>query len=379
MEIDCRFVYIMCGSEYLYTCKVTSASIKSSNEEIIGFKGVHKAKKTSADVEGIWFEDTTVHFIPRGIGKIFPNLKSFGIVNCNLMEISRDSFSGMENLSCVYIHKNKISSLPDNLFEGMTKLVEISIIFNKKLTKVNSAILARVFENGLTYVDFSYNACINNHFCPGYENSLGSVQELMEAIDRKDSGTLAKFRKKLLSGGKLDLFIKTEDKTYPFHKEVLAIHSAAFEKRMKKNPEANTMELLDFNPKSITSFIEYLYSGQIPKPKVAHEVYCIASSYQVDALMKESEIIAAQAVNKSNVVMVYKIGEALKSERMRIAAAQFLINLVDLGNNKEDSTKSDEFVTALVKAYEDYGNQYDVNEELDVEQLKAMTKAILKW
>jgi hypothetical protein len=39
----------------------------------------HKHKKSNEDVEGVWIRNQIVNLIPRGIGKIFPNLEYLGI------------------------------------------------------------------------------------------------------------------------------------------------------------------------------------------------------------------------------------------------------------------------------------------------------------
>jgi hypothetical protein len=177
------------GKKLLYTCFITTGEIKVRGSEISRIFGTHEGNKSNEDVKAIWFPDVIViNYFPSGLTNFFPNLKGIGVVGCGLLEISREDLRGLEGLEYIYLHSTKIQSLPEDLFVGMTKLQEISIIRNEELKSgVTRKLFQPVISNRLEYVDLSWNRCADAFFCPGYEGTLNSVTELMNKIDCKSS------------------------------------------------------------------------------------------------------------------------------------------------------------------------------------------------
>jgi hypothetical protein len=62
-----------------YACNIKEASITLRGSEIIGVNGNHKEGKDNFDVEKVQIYLSSIKFFPRGLGKLFPNLKSLSI------------------------------------------------------------------------------------------------------------------------------------------------------------------------------------------------------------------------------------------------------------------------------------------------------------
>jgi Leucine rich repeat len=182
MEVQGNFLIMRWDINY-YACAVSAAAIRVSGTEITAFHGNHQEGRTNFDVEMVWFGDTTVEHFPRGMWRIFPNLKVVMIFNCGLRALRREDFEGLQDLEKVSFDNNNLRSLPSNLFEGMGKLKKV-MFNNNKLAYMSSNLLVPIYRNQLTFVQFMNNTRIGAFYDPNTEGSVESVRELMRIIDR---------------------------------------------------------------------------------------------------------------------------------------------------------------------------------------------------
>lgn len=123
MEIECTFEnFQWADSKLIYSCEVTSCNITGQGSAVATFKGDHKTRKTNNSVEGLLFNRTKVHYIPRNLTKIFPNLAHLSIYECELKKVSVEDLVGHEKLESLHLEGNKITFLPEDLFKNMPKL-----------------------------------------------------------------------------------------------------------------------------------------------------------------------------------------------------------------------------------------------------------------
>ena len=352
MDIECEYCYMQFSDQDAYTCRISSANITKPGVRIEQFKGKHLPRKTHNDVNAIYFSSTVVEFVPVGIGEIFKNLDYFGIVNCNLMEISRENFKGLEQLNGVYIHTNQITYLPDDLFLGLQRLTEISIIYNTKLRYISSKILLNVVQNGLNYVDLAQNGCVNAYYCPGYTNSLRSVQELIEAIDF----SMTKQRCEKMDQNKdEEFFIVSGCFEYKIRKKDLIDHSPRFKTMFKNDLESNAMQLTGFSSNTITSFISYLHTGRVPLGYDAHQLYILAAECQIKNLELNCESELVKQVDKSNLLLVYQAGLRFKSQKLMKASLDCFRR--SSGINLSESIENLEAFQEILEAYQTYEDE----------------------
>jgi hypothetical protein len=177
MEIKCKFETVGWAIDS-YSCHVVSASITKPGTTI-KFYGIHEEGRSNEDVEAIFFLNTQVKYFPRGLNLVFPRLKHLEIINCGLLELSRDDLAGLEDIEKLYLDCNQLKILPENLFKGMRNLKQVSFN-NNKLEFVSSNMLRPLLENYVIYVNFLNNPRINSV----YGSEWGWIFDLMDQIDK---------------------------------------------------------------------------------------------------------------------------------------------------------------------------------------------------
>lgn len=188
IEIECKFVNsgwtvgVSSSRIILYTCRIPSASITKPGTRVTSFKGEHQPGKSNNDVEAINFTNVVVHYFPLGLDKIFPNLSHLQIGNCGLKEISRRDLIGLESLTSLCLQFNELQSLPSNLFNRMTNLIELEFN-NNKLDFMSSKLLRPIMNNKLQIVDFGSDPSPKAQFKAG-PYIFKSAKELCDYIDK---------------------------------------------------------------------------------------------------------------------------------------------------------------------------------------------------
>lgn len=80
------------------------------------------------DVCGISFDwNQKVKFLPVKVYKKFPNLAIYSAVGASITEISASNFEKLSSLEVLNLYNNQIKSIPDDCFQGLTKLYKINL------------------------------------------------------------------------------------------------------------------------------------------------------------------------------------------------------------------------------------------------------------
>lgn len=376
MKVNCKLVdetwQFSDDKRILYTCKVKEASIKEPGTEITAFIGEHLPDRSNSDVVAISFNCTVVEFFPRGLQKLFPNLKALQIRSCGLKKISQEDVIGLENLEDFCLKNNELRSLPSDLFIGFQKLQEISFKSNK-LEFLSSKLFEPIAANGLQYVSFTNNKKINSFFELGKKKSVASLQKLMMVIDEKchkptedkekekfDREFAARFKELWTSKNYSDLTIVSgsEDengkpKEFAVHKNVLGTQSSVFAAVFKneiKEKREEKMKIENFSTETIEEMLKFIYTGQL-KESNAMDLFAIAGKYDVKLLKETTEKIILRNINDSNAIEVFSLAHLHNSDEMKRAAFRTIKEMFpetplsdDLMENLENL---EEIVTAL--------------------------------
>lgn len=167
MKLKCVFS-VDKNRDHLYTCEITVCNIESRNTVIETLKGQHKRTKDNKSVKGLCFHDTKVHFIPRNLSEMFPNLNRLEIERCELREVSAEDLVGLDQLEAFYVGGNKITTLSVNLFKNMPKL-KVARFNENLLTSFDVQILEPI-KNTIELFDISDNTEVNEIFDKENEN-----------------------------------------------------------------------------------------------------------------------------------------------------------------------------------------------------------------
>lgn len=349
MQVNCEFRYFEWIYGSVYTCFVTSASIKAPKLEINSFKGNHLPGKSDDNVKGLWFKDALVEYVPRRVDKVFSNLTHLRIMNCGLKEIFGCDFVVLGNLEHLDISGNHLASLPENLLLDMTKLRWI-YFDEKKLQSVNIRILESVNIKNLEYVKFS-NTRIHDLFrrkleAKGSQKATAAVEKEMKGKGREKvsvnqpsplnsikvpkSSTskvkevdlvpkafhYKKFADFFVTGEFSDFTIKVNKKEFKVHKCILAAQSPVFHRMFKKMYKE--VEIVD--EKAYGEFLRFLYTGEIKCGDKILEIYELAIEFEIFKLKIMCEEILGTSLSSSNALQCFKLAHQCSSKDLKVAS-----------------------------------------------------------
>lgn len=74
--------------------------------------------------------DSDIYQLPNKISHFFPNLQLFSVVNSNVKIVNRENFDGMDAVKALDLRRNKISTIPDDIFLDLISLRKIDFSGN---------------------------------------------------------------------------------------------------------------------------------------------------------------------------------------------------------------------------------------------------------
>lgn len=246
MEIKCEFddlPWNYISPEKAYTCAVyTSCDITSRGALIAAFNGEHKATKDNESVQGLGFYGPKVHYIPKNLFEIFPNLIFLEFNECELKEVTVDDLVGLRKLKVFWAPDNKIETLPVNLFKNMPDLKEVC--FSRNLIQKFEMKTLEPIKETIDIFEILDNPGISEKF----ERKEGKIENLNERLaletnesyGKKFTDLLKRFENLYTTGKHSDFTITVRDKEYRVHKCILASQSSVFDKMFTDDEENST-------------------------------------------------------------------------------------------------------------------------------------------
>lgn len=142
-----------------YTCSNPTFSPDGVSNDALRVIGTHWDGYSNADVKGFNMHSDQLQMktVPKGIGKLFPNIAAFQWYNGSLTSIKSVDLE-FPDLQVLILSNNRITSLEPNLFEHTKKLKLINLI-NNSIGTVGKGILDGLRD--LTRAFFQNNRCIN--------------------------------------------------------------------------------------------------------------------------------------------------------------------------------------------------------------------------
>lgn len=188
-----------------YTCLVKKIEITDPILSKIQIVGNHQPNESNRTVVGISIRnETQLQKFPRGFGEIFPNLKYFEIDNSSITMLRREDFLDLGHLQGLWLPRNPIVALPNDLFMNIQGLRYISFHKNK-LKYIGKDILKPLknleranFEEN-TMIDMSYNGGADNLAALNNEIALKCISPGPMKITNASSNTIADMQKHIQS------------------------------------------------------------------------------------------------------------------------------------------------------------------------------------
>lgn len=179
--------------ENLSTCIAGNANILHPNTTISRVLDITGDEiEDTKSIEGLFFVNSDVNFVPQNISKFFPNLKALWLSNVNLKSLVKENLANLPDLKYLYIAMNDLKTLRKDVFENNPKLYYISM-HNNDIEYIENGIIDGLeslyavlyrkcstkkstfyFSNGLTRFDAS-------HFCSD-SSALTRNQERIDGM-----------------------------------------------------------------------------------------------------------------------------------------------------------------------------------------------------
>lgn len=324
MNLKCEFFQ----ADGRYVCDVSSANI-TARCIVKSFDGVHKGGKTNHDVVKLQIIDETVHYLPSGISKIFPNLKILIVRNCGLKVIEANDLKNFKEIEKLDFYTNELTTLPNDLFRRLKKLNRIDFDMNE-IEFMSSKLFGPIPDAQWKWIDLKNNPKISKFW--NSDEGFDSFRALKDEIDKSclkpadSKGTAFLAATNFESIWKLndfhDFTVVCEGKEFPVHKNVLAIQSSVFASMFKNDEQVkstNKLEIKDCVADVVGEFLKSLYTGEVGDEN-ALELFSLAHTFDVEFLKKELEDICVSNVNEENALKAHELGKLFGSAALVDAA-----------------------------------------------------------
>jgi hypothetical protein len=338
--------------ETIYTCCVYNQSLDSKTTQI--FIGEHSNGKNNGDVLAIIIRNCSVSKFPRGLTKIFPNLKYLGIVSSGLAHISRDCLKEYAKVTCLCLYGNHITYLPGDLLEDLKDL-EVFVACTSKIELIEPNIFEKATK--LKHVHLKDNICIDKCFSSLYaEKNNATLDEIKTelrekyptwgekvkdlAFDAVNSDILKLLKKASVKDETIkmlttelaevetekedlklkceafqsvmdneelkDFTINIETEQFKAHKFVLAANSPTFADIFTKNFHAECLNLVDVSTKVFHVILDFMYSHELPQSEGVNfiELFYACERLKIEKLKNYAVDKLSDHINSENALEI---------------------------------------------------------------------------
>lgn len=311
---------------YGYYCAEVKVAEEAS--ETTTYKSLENQRGNTNDhVERCVFKQQPLQTFPRNWPENFLNLKSLVIDGCGLNKLSKADLVGLLNLEILDLENNRLTSLPDDLFEGMGKLSTIHFE-NNPLERLSGKLLQPI-QNTLVYAYFDNCNIIDDFFnrdWPG-RNNLTEFMKTMDSLGRplpdKDYANDQQITRKFAEFKRSDLFsdysIKIHKEEFKIHKAFLAAKSPVFYKAFTSDNALIdlTTKMKSFSDCSIGSFLDFFYSDEIGGEVNAMQVFGLSIIFEVGALKAICADRILASLSQANALEIYNFSHRYGLDQMK--------------------------------------------------------------
>lgn len=184
-DINCSYEYFtFIAVGYTYHCDIRySPNIISEESAVINqARGTHESYKNDDDVTGLYSSSKTIAIFPRGLEKIFKNLKLISINYGRLSEIHQSDLKPFPKLQYFSLPYNNIKIIEKGLFEYNPELAYISFS-NNDVHEIYPEVFSRLKK--LNYLVLDSNSCIDRRA----DDSLSQIKDIIKDIANKCTNT----------------------------------------------------------------------------------------------------------------------------------------------------------------------------------------------
>lgn len=292
MEIVCEFKKLTWSSGEEYTAVVKEVKNQSSSSTITKFSEESGKAVDSRIVRGISFTNIHLDVFPKGLDKVFPNIRCVSITHGGLKKVRRSDFAGLTQVINLELGNNDLESLPDDLFMDMPNLQRIRLS-NNRISRMSSKTLLQM-KNSATRVILSNNTLIDDIY---FKDTYGSFESLLLQIDEKClpswGSHLGRLEKLFRSGKASDVTVRVGENSFKAHKSFLMAQSPVLEKAIAADMEecqSNVISIDGFSSQVVENMLLFCYIGRVDCYKdQLLELFEAAVAYKMRALQTYCE------------------------------------------------------------------------------------------
>lgn len=356
MEFLCRFF-----ENSYYECTVEKISWFSTEPDTVIFTGIHKEGKGNEDVDRLVIDSVPLEVIPRNLYKIFPNLQVLVIEACNLKKITKDDLFGLGELNILSLQCNNLTSLPVDLFEN-TRKVERIFLSDNKIERVSSKMFAPL-DKIVVRCDFRRNSKINvnGHINAFHGVSIDKMMEIIDALkdpepeyidtklaipqisfvaDRKTERLQQlnrNFTEQKSLGEFTDFVIRTREKEYKVHRNILASQSLVFRQMFLNDDQKIEQEFAKikrFSDDSFGGFLNFFYTGVVDNKANIMEIFELAAVFNVVVLKGICITEISETLRLENSLEAYSLGIHHNCQELQQPAQKVIKSFIpEIDNN----------------------------------------------
>lgn len=142
------------GSNYM--CEAKQLNLFEPLQIISGIDGQHLSSSTEQNVKCLRINSLVCHYMPIGLPKFFPNLRTLSIEKSGLRSIQKYDFYKFNELSVLILSNNTLMSLGVGLFDFIPKLEHVDFS-NNLIFHVDPMVF--VYKDSLKTVDLGNILC----------------------------------------------------------------------------------------------------------------------------------------------------------------------------------------------------------------------------
>lgn len=176
IEVYCTYGDMDFAVGSFYTCEVRFWIIVIDYMTVSNFQGRQSSGKKNYNVHGLKVPEMTTKYLPINLLEHFHKLEAIEVVGAKMARLEKRDLDSFPHLKVLWLPRNNIEVLSNDVFEGNAKLEKISF-YQNRLKFIGSEALMPL--KNLKYINLEFNVCIDR-----YAHSLTCMEQIEESISK---------------------------------------------------------------------------------------------------------------------------------------------------------------------------------------------------
>jgi hypothetical protein len=362
-----------------YCCQVRNQAIF---RQITSFPQDHKPGQANNDVKVlVFFSNCKFQKFPENISDFFPNLTKLSVEGSEIKSLKRKHFKGLRQLTDVIFNNCGLTTLSGDLFKDSKNIRYISFRKNK-LERIDANILDEL--EFLTFADFIGNTNID--MCYLKDDHINSLQALKNEIALKcnpkinaeATEPLARENEALKAeievlNGKLnalegifaddvfkDFTINVGEASFKVHKTLFIARSSTLAEILRKNPEAEELNLQDIPEDTFQAIHDFIYTSKLPEGVNNMEVFAAAGRLKIENLKEVAAEHLLSHIDETNAYDVLVFGNKFAHDELIKKAFEVIkVKIFKDHNLRAELAEQPEKLKELIDAKRKIDREYE--------------------